>query len=465
MPDSIADDVTAAIFQALSRAVGEAYVNTGADIPDRHLQDSCRLPPEKPIALVRPGNTAEVAAIIATCNSYEAPLVVQGGLTGLAGGAHPRNGEIVLSLDRMNSIEQIDPVGRTMTVQAGVTLQQVQQAATAAGLFYPVDIGSRGTCTIGGNVATNAGGVQVLRYGMTRRQVLGMEAVLPDGRILTGLNRLSKNNTGYDWKELLIGSEGTLGVITRIVLALQPAPKALQCALCGCISLEAAFELQTRLEECFAGGLLTFEAMWRDYLEIVRPAVSGPVPWAELPPIALLLEVSGGETTGDVLEEVLAQALDDGLLSDAIVAQSIADRNRLWLWRELNSEFGRLQPAGLHFDVSIPRLEMSEAIRQWRLVVEELQPAGRFAVYGHLGDGNLHLAIFPGPDMVVNAEITDRVYRIVASLDGSVSAEHGIGTRRRDALHLSRTEAEYNFMCALKKLLDPQNILGQGRIL
>ncbi|MFD1910658.1 FAD-binding oxidoreductase [Halodurantibacterium flavum] len=461
------DAAATALLQELTRIVGAAHIRSGADFPARHLQDAAQLPPETPLALVRPGTTAEVAAVMALCHDRAVHVVVQGGLTGLAGGAHPLDGEVALSLERMNAVEDVDVIGRSMTVQAGATLQSVQEAAAAAGLHYPVDLGSRGSCTIGGTVATNAGGVQVLRYGMTRRQVLGMEAVLPDGRVLSGLNRLTKNNTGYDWKEILIGSEGTLAAITRVVLALQPRPSAVQTVLCACGSTDAAFTLQRRLEQGFPGGLLTFEGMWRDYLDITRPALSGPPPFTDLPPLALLIEIgeAGNERPGDALLELLAQAMEDGLLSDAVVAQSLSDRGRLWEWREANAEFGRLQPKGLHYDVSVPRPAMDEAIRRWQASIDAHQPGGRMAIYGHLGDGNLHLAIFPPGDTPIDPALTDPVYHTVAALGGSISAEHGIGTRRRDALAYSRNDGERAFMGDLKKFFDPRGILGAGRIL
>lgn len=455
------------LLAALAGAVGPSHALARAAIPARHLQDGCNGPPCAPLALVRPADTEQVAAVVRLCAAAKVPMVVQGGLTGLAGGAHPLDGEVIVALDRMAAIEAVDPLGRTLTAQAGATLQSVQEAAREAGLFYPVDLGSRGSCTIGGNVATNAGGVQVLRYGMTRRQVLGIEAVLADGRVITGMNRLAKNNTGYDWKEILIGSEGTLGVITRVVVALQPEPRGVQTALCACEGLDAAFALQRRLDDAFPGTLLAFEAMWRRYLEITRPALEGPVPFATLPPLALLVEVSGhgGSGDSDALAEVLASALEEGLITDALLARSLAERQRFWHWREINSAFSQLQPPGIHFDVSLPQARMAAAVTEWEAIVATGQPGGALAIYGHLGDGNLHVAVFPPAGVPVRAELAGRIYATVARLEGSVSAEHGIGTRRKAELPLSRTPGELALMQGLKSLFDPDNILGRGRIL
>lgn len=274
---TIPDDALA----ALTEAVGSGGLRSGEAIPSRNRKDASEAPEGLPVLLVMPRTTGEVAAVLATCSRFALPAVVQGGMTGLAGGATPAAGEIALSLERLNGVEEIDPVNRTMTVLAGTPLAVVQEKAAEAGFLYGVDLGARGSCTIGGNVATNAGGVQVLRYGMTRRNVLGLEVVTADGRIVSHLKKVVKNNAGYDWTQLFIGSEGTLGVVTRVLLALQPAISGIQTALCAAQGVDKALAALNRLEARLGGSLLAFEAMWPEYMKAAIEQGRLPTPLPE----------------------------------------------------------------------------------------------------------------------------------------------------------------------------------------
>ncbi len=451
---------------ALATALGAGQIRVGDAVPARNRSDRAGLPPCAPAALLLPRSTAEVSAALAICHRFSLPVVVQGGLTGLAGGAHPVAGEIALSLERMSGIEELDPVGRTMTVLAGTPLEAVQERAAEAGLLYGVDLGARGSCTIGGNVATNAGGVQVLRYGMTRRNVLGLEAVLPDGRIVSSLVKVIKNNAGYDWTQLFIGSEGTLGVVTRVLLALQPPVPSHHTALCSAASVAQALQALDRLETRLPGSLLAFEAMWRDYLAAAEAHAALPPPFVACPALTLLVEAAlpAGETYADLFLDALGSLVEEGLLEDVLVAQSSRERARFWTYREASSEFYRRLPAGLHFDISVPLAAMVQAVDLLHSRIAESGPGATLIMFGHLADSNLHLSIHP-PEGAGSAGLTEAVYRTVREVRGSISAEHGIGVLKRPYLGYSRSDAELALMRTLKGALDPSGILNRGRIL
>ncbi|WP_353182485.1 FAD-binding oxidoreductase [Bosea sp. (in: a-proteobacteria)] len=451
---------------ALAAALGEDQIRVGAAVPVRNHADSAGLSPCAPAALLLPRSTAEVSAALAICHRFSLPVVVQGGLTGLAGGAHPIAGEIALSLERMNGIEDIDPVGRTMTVLAGTPLEAIQKRAAEAGLLYGVDLGARGSCTIGGNVATNAGGVQVLRYGMTRRNVLGLEAVLPDGRIVSSLVKLIKNNAGYDWTQLLIGSEGTLGVVTRVLLALQPAVPSLHTALCSVAGVPQALRVLDRLEARLPAGLLAFEAMWPDYLAAAEAHAGLAPPFAPGPALALLVEAAlpAGEAYTDLFLAALAALAEEGLLEDVLVAQSSRERARFWAYREASSEFYRSLPAGLHFDISVPLAAMAEAADLLHDRIGKSASGATLILFGHIADGNLHLSIHPAEGAGFEG-LAEVVFGIVQRVEGSISAEHGIGVLKRPYLGYSRSDAELALMRTLKQAIDPLGILNRGRIL
>ncbi len=450
---------------ALAKAVGPGGLLTGEAIPARNRKDASKAAEGLPAVLVMPRTTEEVAAVLAICSQLALPVVVQGGMTGLAGGASPQPGEVALSLERMSGVEEIDPVNRTTTVLAGTPLTIVQEKAAEAGFLYGVDLGARGSCTIGGNVATNAGGVQVLRYGMTRRNVLGLEVVTADGRIVSHLKKVVKNNAGYDWTQLFIGSEGTLGVVTRVLLALQPAVAGIQTALCAASSVEKALAALNRLEGRLGGSLLAFEAIWPEYMEAAAKHTALPWPFPAKPEITLVIEAAMGpsETGQEAFAEALAELAEEGLLDDALVAQSSRDRARFWAYREANYEFYRDMAPGIHFDVSIPLSAMETAVALLRKRVAARSAEALPIVFGHLADSNLHLSIHS--ETMELSGFADIVYELVREMQGSVSAEHGVGILKRPYLGMSRSEPELALMATLKRTLDPGNILNRGRIL
>ena len=454
------------IGERLRAALGPDKVRIGADVPARNHADSSRLTPTAPAILLLPRSTQDVAAALTLCHAAGQPVVTQGGLTGLAGGAHPHKAEVALSLERMSGIEEIDLVAGTLTALAGTPLHLIQDAAEEAGFLCGIDLGARGSCTIGGNVATNAGGNRVLRYGMTRRNVLGLEAVLADGTVVTSLNKMLKNNAGYDWTQLMIGTEGTLGVVTRVVLALHPRPAGIAAALVAVPDFEAIVRVQRALERDLPGGLLVFEAMWREMIALATGPCGLPRPFAGEHEAALLIEVAGGEGATAELEAVLGRLYEDGTVADALIAQSEGDRNRFWSYRESPYEYDKVFGPHVSFDISIPRARMAEAVAGLRTRVHEVWSDATTAIFGHVADSNLHVAVIrPGLARSTRTAIEPVVYETVARFAGSVSAEHGIGRNKRDYLHLSRSAAEIALMRTLKRSLDPRDILNPGRVL
>ncbi len=459
-----ADDLLA----RLAALLGPRRFATGAAIPARNAADAAGGAPQPPLAVAMPETTAEVAAVLRLCHTAGQAVVVQGGLTGLAGGAHPRPGEIALSLERLKGVEEVDTTSATLTARAGTPLAEVQAAAEAAGLLCGIDLGARGSCTIGGNVATNAGGNQVLRYGMARRNVLGLEVVLADGTVLTRLNKMMKNNAGYDWTQLHIGSEGTLGVITRVVLALHPRPQAVQTALCAVAGTEGALALLAGLTARFGPGLLVFEAMWHEFLEVARDRIVRTRVFDPTPAAAVLVEVAMGAAAdpADAFADALGALMEEGRLADAVIARSEAERARLWAWRESVYEYTRLGLPIINFDLGVPRIAMAAAVAELRALARARWPRSVTVMFGHIADSNLHVVVAIDPaDGLSEVAIEDAVYAVVAGHGGSISAEHGIGVIKRPWLGLSRTDPELALMRRLKATLDPAGILNPGRVL
>lgn len=451
------------LLKSLRSALGAEAVVVGDAVPDQHFRDSSKLLPSPSAALLLPSSTAQVSDCLRICHAAGQRVVVQGGMTGLAGGAVPQPGEIAISLRRMNGVEEVDVDGMCLIAQAGAQLATVQEAANAAGLHCGIDLGSRGSCTIGGNVATNAGGNHVVRYGMTRRNILGLEAVLADGTVVSHLNRMLKNNTGYDWVQLLVGSEGTLAVITRVVLALHPMPRSVQTALCAVADVEALHLLRRRLASQ-SGRLLTFEAMWREYMGIAIDDLGLRQPFAERPDITVLVEAEGMDT--DAFDEFLAGELENETISDALIARSMADRDGLWSYREATYSFDRLRPRTAAYDISVPHNRMADFARDFRARMAGGFPGSKPMFFGHFADGNLHLSIAVDDiDDSLCAKFDKEVYALVSELGGSVSAEHGIGVAKRAYLHLSRSDSELRLMRRLKLALDPTEILNRDRII
>jgi FAD/FMN-containing dehydrogenase len=454
------------LTDALRARLGPTRFLVGADVPERFMADGARQTPLRPAAVALPGSTEDVAAVLALCQEHRQPVVTQGGLTGLCAGAHPRSGELALSLEKLCGVEEIDLDSGTLTALAGTTLQTVQQAAEDAGLMYGVDLGARGSCTIGGNVATNAGGNQVIRYGMTRRSVLGLEVALADGRIVRSMNKMLKNNAGYDWTQLFVGSEGTLGVITRVVVQLQARPRQVQTALLAVPDTARALTLLRALEKELPAGLLVFEALWREMYEIATQRMGLAAPVAPGQDVYLLVEAPMGDGGREAFDSLLGAMLERGLLVDAAVADSGLQRARLWAMRESVYEYEKTFGFVHGYDISVPLNRMAEAIALLRESTPQLPEGVSLSIFGHLADSNIHLlAVADRRGRPDDPHCCDEVvYRCTHAVGGSISAEHGIGVLKRPYLHLSRSEPELGLMRQMKQSLDPHGILNPGRV-
>lgn len=446
----------------LRAALGDDAVLTGKAINPRHHSDWTYHNPACPSALLLPRDTESVAAALRICNAHHQSVVPQGGMTGLAGGGTPRPQDIALSVERLHGIEEIDPAAMTLTVRAGTTLEQVQQAAAEAGLLFPLDLGARGSCQIGGNIATNAGGNAVIRYGMARDLVLGLEVVLADGRVLDLMNKMQKNNTGYDLKQCFIGSEGTLGVITRAVVKLAPPPGPVSTLLCALPDYASAVALLRRIQRSL-GTPQAYEVMWQDFYRAGVSWLDNPVaPLDDTHPLYALCDL---DVPAESLEAVMEAAMEAGEVIDAILASSQAQARSLWKIREATAEFPtRIQP--LNFDVSVPIGDIGTCVERCRTRVAARWPGNRGLYFGHIGDSNLHLSIdlksVPGADP---HDIEETVFSVVGELNGSVSAEHGIGTLKKPYLHHSVTPEARAAMAQLKAAFDPRGILNPGKVL
>ncbi len=416
-----------------------------------------------PLAILRPATTDQVAACLRIASAHALPITPWGGKTGLVAGTYA-DGIVALSLERMNAIESIDPDAATLTAEAGCILATACAAAEARNLLLPLDLGARGSATIGGLISTNAGGNRVLRFGMMRDMVLGLETVLADGTIVSAMKPLIKNNTGYDLKQLFIGSEGTLGIVTRAVLRLRPLPASQLTALLAVDSFQKLPKLLRRLEAEFAGTLSAFEVMWPEFYHLVTtpPALGTPI----LPHGAnfyVLTEAMGAHPDPDRarFESVLAACLEDGLAQDAVIAKSQAETRRLWALRDDVAQLARNAPV-VHFDVSLPIAGMESYLATIRARLTARWPDHTLVVFGHLGDGNLHVIVGVGDESARHA-VEQIIYEALPN--GSVSAEHGIGLLKREWLPLSRSAPELAVMRAMKSALDPQNILNRGKVL
>lgn len=455
-------------LEAITGALGESAVLSAEAAGERYMTDPFRKRRGRPIAIVRPRSTEEVSKVLRIANDYGIPVVTQGGRTGLVGGCLPDDGELVLSLELMNSVETIDADAGTATVQAGVVLQEFQEQLEPFGLAFPLDLGSRGSCTIGGNISTNAGGNRVIRYGMTRDLVLGLEVVFADGTVLDGLKPFIKNNTGLDLKQLFIGSEGILGVVTRAVLRLIPKPAGCAVALCGLESFSQVRTLLRHLRVGLGGEHTAFEAMWRDYYVRAAQISGGEVPLRTGYPYYVLVEASGSAQPefNARFERVLHEALEKDVIADAAIANSGAQAAKMWEMRDLAVEVDDTLAPMISFDVSLRISEMEQFVTDLEVVARNIDPRCDFVVFGHVGDGNLHMTMHSPPEIPdIHRLLTDGVYGLVKQYGGSVSAEHGIGILRLPYLQHSRTRAEIDVMRLLKCTLDPKNILNPGRVL
>ncbi|MCX7304659.1 MAG: FAD-binding oxidoreductase [Hyphomicrobiales bacterium] len=427
--------------------------------------------------VLKPGSVDEVSRILRLATETRTPIVPQGGNTGLVGGQVPRaaGNEIIVSLSRLNRMREIDTLSNTVTVEAGVTLEALHRAAAAADRLYPLSLASQGSCQIGGNLSSNAGGTAVLAYGNTRELCLGVEVVLPTGEVFDDLRKLKKDNTGYDLKNLFVGAEGTLGIITAAVLKIFPKPRGRAVAWAGVASPHAALEL-FGLASDFAGGSLTgFELIGALPLDFSlrfagnpAPPLAGEWPWH------VLVDISSGRSQEDaraIVEMVLAQALERGMAGDAAIAESIAQGNALWALRENISDAQKPEGASIKHDISVPVAAIPGFIARAALEVERVCPGARVVCFGHMGDGNLHYNISqpvgadPQAFLALYRQMNRAVHDIVRVLDGSISAEHGIGQLKRDELLATASPVGIDLMRRVKAAFDPEGIMNPGKVL
>ena len=457
----MANDITA----ALAAIVGRAHVLTGDDRIDRSEIWGTHQPCEAQ-AVVCPANTAEVSAVLAACHERRQPVVPFGGMTNLVQGALTSPDDIAVSFERMNAIEEVDATAHTMTVEAGVTMLEAQNRADEAGLYFPVDIGARDNCTLGGNVSTNAGGTRVIRYGMIRDSVLGLEAVLADGTVISSMNTLLKNNSGFDLKQLFIGTEGVLGLITRIVFRLQPRPRSHNVALLACDEYEQVLGLLDQARRSLGGMLCGFEVMWDDYFhEVVAPRGRLPTPVEPNYRYYIILEATGAHpsTDDEAFEAALAEMFERGLVADGAIAKSDAEREAIWAIRH---EVEWVVRDAFIFDLSLPIVDACEYTETITARLTADIPDVRVVTFGHLGDNNIHIGVLCDGARSHRAETIQRnVYEALKPYGGAISAEHGIGIEKKPWLPISRSEAEIALMRTLKRSLDPGNILNPGKVI
>jgi FAD/FMN-containing dehydrogenase len=439
----------------------------GNAISDKYFADWSGAKPCAPAALLKPKTTDELSAVMALCHQYDQPVVVQGGLTGLAGGATPQNGEFAISLERMSAIEEIDATAMTLTALAGTPLQLLQEAAAEYDLFVPLDLGARGSCMIGGNVATNAGGTEVIRYGMTRSMVLGLEVVLADGTVVSSMNKMVKNNSGYDLKHLFIGSEGTLGIVTRVVLQLQPKSRGTHTALCTLNSYTAVTQLLNELKRSLGSGLTGFELMWDSYYDkVIEVLPNLTSPFAERHPYYLLVEYKDNDITsgGQRFESTLLASLEAGRLTDALIAQSHQDAATFWAIRDGIGELFQVLGPVSNQDVSLPVTDIGIFADDLDKRLKAKYDNIDILLFGHIGDNNLHICAYTGRE-ADKSRINADIMLMIGEYAGAITAEHGIGVLKREFLPLSRTDNEIALMKTIKQALDPKNILNPGRVI
>jgi FAD/FMN-containing dehydrogenase len=454
--------------------VGDRYAITDPQLQAPYVLEMRDMFQGRTPMVLRPDSVAQVAQILKLASATGTPIVPQGGNTGLVGGQMPLHNEIVLSLNRLDRIREVDPTSNTITCEAGVTLQRAREAAAAVDRLYPQLLPSEGTCTIGGNLSTNAGGTAALAYGIARAHVLGIEVALADGRILHDLNKLKKDNTGYDLKNLFIGAEGTLGVITAAVLRLVPRPRSVETAFVGVASPDAALSLLTIAEQSAGGSVTSYELMPREGLEIVlrhtpgcRDPLGAPHPWY------VLIELSSQAKDGlrAVMEDILTQGVDAGLVADAAIAESLEQVKAFWRVRENFGEAQRHAGGSIKHDISVPVAAVPAFLKDAQAAAVAVVAGARPFPFGHLGDGNIHYNVLQpiGADkddyLKHWDEMNAAVFAVVKKHGGSISAEHGIGVLKRDILPSVKDPVALELMRSLKRLLDPNGILNPGKVL
>jgi len=464
-------------LQKCRTAIGASHVLTDAADMAGYLTDWRRRFTGSALAVVKPATPEEVAAVVRLCNEFRVPIVPQGGNTGLVLGSVPDQSgvAIVLSLTRLNRMRAIDTINNTMTVEAGCILEQVQNAAAEAGRLFPLSLAAEGSCTIGGNLSTNAGGTGVLRYGNTRELCLGLEVVTAKGEIWNGLRGLRKDNTGYDLRDLFIGAEGTLGIITAAVLKLFPQPKAQLTALAAMKTPDDALQLLSIAQQRCGPALTGFELMSDFCLQlVVKHFPQMRLPFPERSAQYVLLELSDSESeehANAMLETLITDALEQGMIHDAAVASSLAQSQALWNLREHIPLAQAEEGKNIKHDISVPISRIGDFIRATDAELAEHFPACRMVTFGHLGDGNLHYNVSPSeqahPDELIAQQgaINQVVHDSVHRFGGSISAEHGLGTLKRDEVRQYKTDVELNLMRSIKQALDPLGLLNPGKVL
>ena len=453
--------------------VGTKYAVTDAHEKSPYLvEDRGLFQGHSPLVL-RPGSTAEVAAICKLATETKTALVPQGGNTGLVGGQTPHNGEVVVSLRRLDKIRAVDVQSNTMTVEAGVILANAQNAATEIDRLFPLSLGAEGSCTIGGNLSTNAGGIAALAYGVARDLVLGLEVVLADGRIMHGLSSLKKDNTGYDLRDLFIGAEGTLGIITAATLKIFPKPRSTETAFAAVGSPSDALKLLDISRNTAAASLTSFELIPHIAIDFcVKHGPSIRAPLAEAHPWYVLMEISSPrDDARDTIEAILSQGMDEGIVADAAIAANLDQRTAFWKLREVISPAQKPEGGSIKHDISVPVAAVPEFLAEADAAVTKLIPGARPFAFGHLGDGNIHYNVSQpvGADTAAYLarwhDVNDAVHGVVAKLGGSISAEHGIGILKRDELPHVKDPVAMDIMRSIKSILDPLNILNPGKVL
>ena len=451
------------LIQSLSDILGPKGLLLGDDVSSRPNY-SWGLGNCAAKAIVRPATTEELSAVLALCSAQGQTVVPWGGLTGLVNGITCAPEDIAISLERMHAVEHIDAEAGVMTVQAGAILQNVQEAAAESGWQFAVDFGARGSASIGGMIATNAGGNSVVRYGMMREQVLGLEAVLADGTVISSMNEMLKNNAGYDIKHLFIGSEGTLGIVTRAVLRLRPAPRSVQTAFVALANFGDVAGLLRRLGVEFEGKLSSFEVMWRSHYHFLVEEMNKHQAFLPIDyPYYVLLESEGAnpEREEEQFMTVLGTLMEEGHIADAVISQSSQQAAQLWEMRDdVETVVHKINPPAI-FDISLPVREMEAYVIGLEAELKEKYPEAHVLTFGHLGDGNIHLGIGPAHD---KHAIETIVYERLGKVHGSISAEHGIGLEKKEFLPHSRSSAEIELMRTIKAALDPGNLLNPGKI-
>jgi len=467
-----------ALIEALQAALGDKAVITDPDDLAPHLSEPRGLYQGTAPALVKPSCTQDVVEIVKICAAHDIALVAQGGNTGLVGGALP-DGALVVDFSRMDKIIAVDAVNLTMEVEAGAILAHVQAAAAGAGAYFPLSLGAEGSCRIGGNLSTNAGGVHVLRYGSARQLVLGLEVVLADGRVWNGMRALRKDNTGYDLKNLFLGAEGTLGLITRAVLRLYPKPLSKAVAFVGCASFEHALALFQTARTRAGDVLMACEVMSDFAVQLAEKHVEGAAnALHNRHHCYVLLELGSTDADADLnalMERLLGDAFEGGDIEDAVIAQSEAQENRLWHIREAIPEAQKQEGGSIKHDVAVPVARTPELIARATRLVHAMIPGVRVVAFGHLGDGNIHFNLSQPESPNQGAEkqafldrwheVNEKLHDLVVEMGGSFSAEHGIGRLKTSEMARLKSAVELDLMHTLKQALDPQNRLNPGKVL